>query len=106
MPMTELPIACSLEADELRQRLRAIATVGADGLIESSTERSAHVLRFHSDASTRRRLEAIVAAEAKCCAFLDLDLRSEGDQLVLGIAAPSDGQPIADELALAFESRK
>ncbi|HEY2715995.1 MAG TPA: hypothetical protein VGI73_07230 [Solirubrobacterales bacterium] len=99
----ELPVvACSLEAGALRQRLEEIAAVGAESLTGRSTSGDTHSLRFRSDPATRERLERIVAAEAACCAFLDLDLRAEGDALVLTIAAPADGQPVADQLALAF----
>jgi len=101
--MTEgTPIACSLDASELQERLREIAEVGATSLIERSTEGDRHLLRFRSDAETHRRLEAIVAAEAKCCSFLDLSLEERGGELILTVGAPENGQPIADELAAAF----
>lgn len=101
--MTEgTPIACSLDASDMRQRLGEIAEVGADSLIERSADGERHLLRFRSDAETRRRLEAIVAAEAKCCSFLDLSLEEQGGELVLTVSAPEDGQPVADELAAAF----
>jgi hypothetical protein len=101
--MTEaLPMACSLGASELRQRLDEIAAIGAESLIGRSEEDGRHLLRFRSDARTRRRLAAVVAAEAECCSFLALSLEQRGDELVLSIGAPEDGQPIADELAAAF----
>lgn len=96
------PIACSLGASDLRQRLDEIAEVGADSLIERKADGEHHLLRFRSGSDTRRRLEAIVAAEAKCCSFLGLAIEEEGGELVLSISAPLDGQPIADELAAAF----
>jgi hypothetical protein len=85
------PIACSLGAADLEQRLVAIAAVG-------------HLLRFPADGATRRRLEEIVAAEAQCCAFLDLSLSEEGGELLLSIAAPRDAQAVADGFAAAFGS--
>jgi hypothetical protein len=84
----ETPIACSLGPSDLRQRLSEIAAVGADSLIERGTVGDRHLLRFRADAETRHRLEAIIAAEAKCCAFLDLSLDEQGDELVLSINAP------------------
>jgi hypothetical protein len=101
--MTErTPIACSLGASDLRQRLKEIAEVGAESLIERSANGDSHLLRFRSNPETRRHLEAIVAAEAKCCSFLDLALEEGDGELVLSVSAPQDGQPIADELAAAF----
>jgi hypothetical protein len=96
------PIACSLGASDLRQRLNEIAEVGADSLIERSAEGERHLLRFRSDLETRRRLEVIVAAEAKCCSFLDLSLEEQAGELVLSLSAPEGAQPVADELAAAF----
>lgn len=101
--MTEgAPIACSLSASDLRQRLDEIAEVGANNLIERSADGERHLLRFRSDPETRRRLEAIVTAEAKCCSFLNLSLAEEDGELVLSVGASQDGQPIADGLAAAF----
>lgn len=97
------PLACSLEPDDLRQRLDRIAAIGAASLIDRGSAGGVHTLRFRPGPDTRSRLREIVAAEAECCSFLDLEL-SEGDgELVLTIAAPRGGEPIADELALAFE---
>jgi hypothetical protein len=96
------PIACSLGASDLQQRLAEIAKIGADSLTDRAVEDGRHVLRFRADATTRERLDAIVAAEADCCSFLDLSLVEDADELVLTIAAPDDAQPVADDLALAF----
>jgi hypothetical protein len=100
------PIACSLGAGDLRRRLQEIAAVGAEGLIERRLEGGRHLLRFRSDATTRGRIEAIVAAEAKCCSFLDLSLEERGGELVLSIGSPEDGRPVAAELAAAFAARQ
>jgi hypothetical protein len=96
------PIACSLDASDLRQRLAEIAAVGADSLTGRSVAGGRHVLRFRGDDETRKRLSAVVDAEAACCSFLALTLAREGDELVLTIAAPDGGQAVADELAHAF----
>jgi hypothetical protein len=98
------PIACSLGAADLEQRLVAIAAVGADSLIARKVDDGRHLLRFPADGATRRRLEEIVAAEAQCCAFLDLSLSEEGGELLLSIAAPRDAQAVADGFAAAFGS--
>ena len=102
--MTEgLPIACSLDTDDLKRRLAAIAEIGAESLLGREADGGRHLLRFRSDAETRRRLEEIVAAEAECCSFLDLTLEERSGELVLSVAAPEDGQAVADELAAAFD---
>lgn len=101
----ETPIACSLEAGELEQRLAAIAAIGADSLIARSVEGGRHLLRFRADATTRQRLEGIVAAEKECCSFLDLTLsEEEAGELLLSIAAPRDAQGLANGLSAAFSA--
>jgi hypothetical protein len=50
----------------------------------------------------RDRVEAIVQAEAQCCAFLNMEVRDEPDLVVLHIAAPSDADLVLGELVDAF----
>jgi hypothetical protein len=101
----ESPIACSLEAEQLRQRLDEIEAVGARGLIDHRREGSRHLLRFNADEEIRQRLERIVAAESQCCPFLELWLKEQDSVLLLTLAAPADGQVVAEELARAFVGR-
>jgi len=101
---TQDPVACSLSAADLDQRLGAVASVGADSLIAREVRDGRHLLRFRGDGATRRRLEEIVAAEAQCCAFLNLSLSDEDGELLLSIAAPDDAQAVADGLAAGFGS--
>jgi hypothetical protein len=96
---SETPIACSLDAAELDARRAEIAAVGTEALRSVDADGT---LRFRSDTETRRRLEAIVAAEAQCCSFLDMRLRPEGDELALTIVAPSGAEAAAQDLVDAF----
>jgi len=98
----DTPVACTLGANELEQRLAAIAEIGADSLISHDLKDGRHLLRFRRGAASQGQLGEIVAAEARCCPFLDLSLCTDGDELVLSIAAPPDAQAVADGLADAF----
>lgn len=98
----EEPVACSLSRGDLEQRLAEIAEAGTESLIEREGKDGRHLLRFRLDAPTRRRLEAILAAEAACCSFLDLSLSERGGELLLSIYAPKEGWQAADGLAAAF----
>lgn len=98
----DIPIACSLSAGELQQRLASIAEVGASSLLSRAMHGDSHLLRFRRDPATRRQLEGIIAAEAECCAFLDLSLREDEGELVMSIAAPKDARALADGFANAF----
>jgi hypothetical protein len=100
--MTEdTPIACSLNGPDLRRRLADIAAIGADALV---FEAEGGALRFRNEPATRARLEAVIAAESECCAFLRFELRERGDELELEIHAPEGAEPMADELARVFQA--
>jgi hypothetical protein len=60
------------------------------------------VLRFRPDAAIRARVEAIVAAESECCAFLDFRLEHDSDATVLTITAPNGGAEVVRELTAAL----
>lgn len=98
----ELPIACSLSAAELPGRLAEMADLGRSGLRGVERRDARAVLRFRADPEIRERLAAVVAAEAECCAFLDIALSDDDDGVALTISAPADARPILDELVAAF----
>lgn len=95
----DTPIACSLSADELPQRLAEMSAIGKDALMSVSP---GGTLRFRADATTRDRLEAIVAAESQCCPFLSLELSEDAGEIALTIVAPEGAEPIAADLAHSF----
>lgn len=98
------PIACTLDESGLRQRLDEIAALGAESLLGHEEREKGHVLRFRNDESTRRRLERIVAAEAECCPFLELEINERGSALLLALSAPLEGRATADELVRFFSA--
>ncbi len=100
------PIACTLGENDLSQRLDEIAALGAKSLLGHEAKDGVHTLRFLRDAGTRRQLENIAAAEARCCSFLDFSVSERDSDLMLTIAAAGGGEPVAQALALAFMQRK
>jgi hypothetical protein len=101
----QLPIACSLSAADLQDRVAQIRALGRDALVGTSERDGAVVLRFRPDPEIRERVEAIVAAESECCAFLGFRLEHEAGATVLTISAPNGGAEVAHELAAAFAGR-
>src|SRR5256885_4460988 len=99
---TELPIACSLSSAELPARLAEMNDLGRSALLDVERTKTTAVLRFRHGGETSKRLAAIVAAEARCCAFLDMTLSESGDVLSLAISTPPGGAPVLDELVAAF----
>jgi hypothetical protein len=99
-----VPIACTLTADEMPRRLTEMSAVGRSSLVGVDTDGEAPVLRFRPSAETRQRLEAIVAAESHCCSFLHFELRQETDALALTITGPALAQPLVADLVDAFRA--
>jgi hypothetical protein len=91
---TDPPIACTLSAAELPERFARMRAVGKASLLTAEATASRAILRFAPGAGTRGRLEAIVAAEAECCAFLELGLAQDSESLVLTIDAPEGAEAV------------
>jgi hypothetical protein len=98
----ELPIACALSATELPQRLAEMADVGRAALLDVRNTGTHAELRFAADAGVRNRLDAIRAAESRCCAFLDMAVTGEPGAVVLTIDAPAGAEMVLTELVDAF----
>jgi hypothetical protein len=103
--LADLPIACSLSATELPQRLAAMAELGSAALVAAHTEQRRARLVFAADAGVRERVEAIARAEAECCAFLSMRVTGEPDRVVLTIEAPAGAELVLAELVAAFRPR-
>ncbi len=92
-------VACSLSADELPQRVAEMTALGKDALMSVSPDGTLH---FRADEPTRKRLEAIVAAESECCSFLGFELNENDGELALNIVAPDGAEPVVADLVEAF----
>jgi hypothetical protein len=101
----ELPIACSLSAGDLNERLAEIADLGRDALLDVELAGRRAELRFARAPGIPQRLARIVAAESECCAFLTMTIREEGDVLLLTIAAPEGAELVLEELVDGFRQR-
>jgi hypothetical protein len=100
---TDLPIACSLDADTLTQRLGEMSALGRDALLDvDAAVPGRAILRFRCDDGTRTRLEAIVAAEASCCAFMRFALANEPAAIAMTIEAPEGAELVVEDLLAAF----
>jgi len=101
-----LPIACTLGAADLTVRSEEIRALGRDGLLDVAVEDDGRVvLRFRGNSAIRERVEALVAAERECCAFLDFRVEHGPDAIVLTISAPDGGAEMLHEFALTFAGR-
>ena len=88
------PIACALTADAFRARAAELAALAARALDARAPIPGGERLTFAGDPRTASDPHAAVAAERACCAFLDLDLRRQGDRLVLEVTGPDEVRPL------------
>jgi hypothetical protein len=102
---TEPLIACSLSATELPERLDEMADLGRAALVGAHTEALQAQLRFAAGAGIRDRVEAIVAAESQCCAFLAMGVSEESGAVVMTITAPEGAEVVLAELVDAFRGQ-
>ena len=94
--MTELPIACTLTANGMTARLALIDALAADGLLDRTRTDAGLRVRLLDRPDIEQRTRELVAAESRCCAFLEFDLGRESGELVLDISGPEDARPVID----------
>jgi hypothetical protein len=102
----EVPIACTLSADELPARRQQIRSLGEDGLLSVEHDARRAIVRFRPGARMRRRIDEIVDAESRCCAFLDFRVEEAGGAILLTISAPGGGEPALSEFAALFTAAR
>ena len=84
----ETPIACTLTADELPNRLESARRLGARALVAS-------MLRAPRRAALRRRsasVDALVAAESTCCSFFTFSVTESNERVEFEILTPEGGE--------------
>ena len=92
------PIACTLSAADYARRMRDTRELARRALVSRQPILDGARLTFAPGADIERRLRTIIAAEARCCAFLRMDLRRATDALVLEVTGPAEADPIIAEL--------
>jgi hypothetical protein len=92
------PIVCTLPPGEYGRRTAQLAELAAGALRSRAPIAGGERLTFAPGAETEERLRGAVAAEASCCAFLRMELRSEPEALVLDVTGPAEAKPIIAQL--------
>ena len=95
---TEVPIACTLGGSDRRTRAAAIRELGERALIGLDASDRRARLRFQGQ---RDRVEALVAAESQCCAFLQFTMAEDGEETEVEIRTPEGGEPLLRALVAA-----
>jgi hypothetical protein len=94
----ETPIACTLTTDEYRSRTADLSALARLALRSREPMADGERLTFAASAAIEDELRAAIAAEARCCSFLTMELGGEGEDLVLYIRGPELARPVIAEL--------
>ena len=94
--MPDAPIACTLTPDGLTARLALIEALAADGLLSRAATESGMRVRLRDRPDIERRTRELMAAESRCCAFLQFELGREEGDLVLDISGPEAARPVIE----------
>jgi hypothetical protein len=100
--MDERTITCSLGAGDYRERLSSIRKLGEVAFLDMEARPDGAVLSFRNSEQVQAELSSIVDAEAACCSFLELSVRSEGERLILTISSPPEAMPVVRDLTASF----
>ncbi|HEX4431429.1 MAG TPA: hypothetical protein VHZ96_19315 [Frankiaceae bacterium] len=95
--MRELPIACTLDAQDAQRRLAQWRSVGEHTLL--AVDLAERILTVGYEPSALPELRALVRAEQTCCAFLDWSLEERPDRVLLTIRCDASGEPELSRLA-------
>jgi hypothetical protein len=102
--MTDKPIACTLNAAEQAKRAASSNALVAKEMLAAAATRRGASMTFRPEAE--RELRELIAAESRCCSFLEFALEPEGDCLRLTVEGPEGALPIIEELFGLEAARK
>ncbi len=87
----ELPIACTLDAGASDDRLARWKALSERVRPTMRREADQIVVAYPASPAVRAELEALVAAERRCCTFADWQVLQDDDLVLLQITATPDG---------------
>jgi hypothetical protein len=93
----KVPIACTLTADDMGDRLAEWHAALARATTREATA-GGYRLRFAPDAVFAGELANLAAREVDCCAFFTFSVTVATDDLALDVLAPPDARPLLDDL--------
>ena len=85
------PIACTLGAEDREARQTAARELGERALVAVHVRERGARLRFRGE---HERVDALVAAERACCAFLEFATTRNGEYTELEIRTLEGGEPM------------
>ncbi|KAA1428777.1 hypothetical protein [Nocardioides antri] len=87
--MDPLPVACDLTPDDGQERLRRWQRLVQLGRATAALQGELLAVRFHAEPGVKEELEALAAAERRCCSYLTWTVASQADSVTLLVTADS-----------------
>jgi hypothetical protein len=87
------PIACTLSAEDLRDREGAWVKLMASGLVHRDVVPGG--IRLTAEPGAAASLLDLIELERECCAWIQFDVR---DAAVVTMTAPGDGEAVLTEM--------
>jgi hypothetical protein len=93
----DIPIACSLPASEMNDRVAEFRDLGARTTAREL--RPGHlVLRFSRAEGLAETLQNLVQREKECCPFLTFRIEEEAGEIRVDVSGPLESQPVLESL--------
>ena len=95
----DLPIACTLNEMELRERQRTILASVRESVLDITPTADGYAYRFKSESEILMRLSTLVDLERRCCPFLTFRIVVEPQQPIrLEITGPPEAKAVIGSL--------
>jgi hypothetical protein len=96
-PDAAIPIACSLNESELRNRGEEWAAMLAEAISRTAIDDGARI-GFRPDPTVAARLADLALREQHCCPFFSFTIEIAAGILALSVTAPAAAGPMVDHL--------
>ncbi|MDQ2751130.1 MAG: hypothetical protein ABI775_11235 [Pseudonocardiales bacterium] len=98
----DLPVACTLGLEDGPERMRRWKQLGERATPTARRTGRELEVRFQPGPGVQEELEALAAAEAKCCGFVAWTVMLDDRQPLLRVTAPEDKPENIESIASAF----
>jgi hypothetical protein len=99
--MSEIPIACTLSPNQMRDRMTFIDELVADALLDQHEIEGGVRSHFRDAPDVERRIRELVTAESSCCAFLSFAVGRNDGELWLDITGAPEAKPAIEQFFAA-----
>jgi hypothetical protein len=96
MKPLELPLACSLTADQQVERQTEFRELARRALTDRRREPGRVVLSFRAEPGVAEQVEDLAHRERECCPFLELSIERADGVVALSIGAGADADAVLD----------